>query len=379
MKKNQLNFFKMMLALVLAFALAFGTSTNKTEAATTTKVDTITLTKDKSKTLDRKFGKDQTDVMKVTIPSDGLFTMKLNNPKERGVGLVLLNDFDTSKLEDIENFDVSALEKLESTFNDVELFGYVLNSELTWYDPTMHSISVGLKKGTYYLVAYKLDFGKNKNYSTKLSFKAGSNYEKESNNTTSKATPISLNKSYNASFNLFDTDDYYKVNVPQAGFLKVYADQKRSTKFRMKVLDDKKKTVKGLKVTKVKRKYTGSVYVPKGTYYIKVSADMMDSMYDRVSYTLKTSVKTTKLKKSAVKVINKKGTKNDKVIVSNLTAGSTVKVYADASKKKLLASSVNTTKKATMSLKALSSKGGKVYITVKKPRISESIVLKVNY
>lgn len=105
----------------------------------------------------------------------------------------------------------------------------------------------------------------------------------------------------------------------------------------------------------------------------------MDSLYDSVSYTFKTSVKSTKLKSSAVKVINKKGTKNDKVLVSNLKAGSTVKVYADARKKKLVASAVSTTDKDTMKLKTLSSKGGKLYITVKKPSISESIVLKVNY
>ncbi|MFF3102040.1 hypothetical protein [Viridibacillus arvi] len=378
MKKNQLNFFKMMLALVVVFAFAFGALTTKTKAATTTEVDTVTLTNDKSKTLDRKFNMG-TDIIKVTVPADGLLTMKLNDPKEREIALLLVNEFDTSQLEDIKEFDLSALEKLESTFNDVELFGYAINSELTWYDPSMHSISVGLKKGTYYLLAYKLDFGKNKGYSTKLSFKAGSNYEKESNNSASKATPINLNKTYNASFNLIDEDDYYKVTVPQAGFLKVYADQKHSTKFKMKVLDDKKKAVKGLKVTKDKRKYTGSVYLPKGTYYVKVSADMMDSLYDSVSYTLKTSVKSTKLKSSAVKVINKKGTKNDKVLVSNLKAGTTVKVYADASKKKLVASAVSTTDKATMKLKTLSSKGGKLYITVKKPSISESIVLKVNY
>lgn len=378
MKKNQLNFFKMMLALVVVFAFAFGALTTNTKAATTTEVDTVTLTNDKSKTLDRKFSMG-TDIIKVTVPADGLLTMKLNDPKEREIALLLVNEFDTSQLEDIKDFDLSALDKLESTFNDVELFGYAINSELTWYDSSMHSISVGLKKGTYYLLAYKLDFGKNKGYSTKLSFKAGSKYEKESNNSASKATPMNLNKTYNASFNLIDEDDYYKVTVPQAGFLKVYANQKHSTKFKMKVLDDKKKTVKGLKVTKDKRKYTGSVYLPKGTYYVKVSADMMDSLYDSVSYTLKTSVKSTKLKSSAVKVINKKGTKNDKVLVSNLKAGSTVKVYADASKKKLVASAVSTTDKATMKLKTLSSKGGKLYITVKKPSISESIVLKVNY
>lgn len=124
----------MMLALVVAFAFAFGASTNKTEAATTTQVDTITLTKDKSKTLDRKFSSMGTDVIKVTVPADGLLTMKLNNPKEREIALLLLNEFDTSQLEDIEDFDLSALEKLEGTFNDVELFGYAINSELTWYD-----------------------------------------------------------------------------------------------------------------------------------------------------------------------------------------------------------------------------------------------------
>lgn len=233
----------MMLALVVVFAFAFGALTTKTKAATTTEVDTVTLTNDKSKMLDRKF-KMGTDIIKVTVPADGLLTMKLNDPKEREIALLLVNEFDISQLEDIKDFDLSALEKLESTFNDVELFGYAINSELTWYDPSMHSISVGLKKGTYYLLAYKLDFGKNKGYSTKLSFKAGSNYEKESNNSASKATPINLNKTYNASFNLIDEDDYYKVTVPQAGFLKVYADQKHSTKFKMKVLDDKRKRLK---------------------------------------------------------------------------------------------------------------------------------------
>ncbi|MBK3494179.1 hypothetical protein JFL43_04765 [Viridibacillus sp. YIM B01967] len=380
MRKKRFNFIKMMLALVVAFAFAFGASTNNTEAAT--KVETISLTKNKQKTVNRKFNKDQIDIMKVTVPADGLFTMKLDNPKKREMGIALFSEFDPILLEDIENIDESNLDIMDSALMDVEILGYAINSEIFDYDKTMHTFSVGLKKGTYYVLAMNLDEGKNKNYTAKFTLKASSSYEKEANNTIKQATSIKLNKTYNASFNLFDTDDYYKVTVPKSGYLKLNVNQKYKTKFKLKVLDAKKKTVKGLKVTKSNKSYNGSVYLSKGTYYIKVNGDMMDlmdSMSDRVSYTLKTSVKTKTPKKSTVKVINKKGTKNDKVIVSNLQSGSTVKIYADASKKKTLATKTKSGKSATIRLKSLNSKGGKLYITVKKAGISESAAVRVNY
>ncbi|MCA9725361.1 MAG: hypothetical protein KC452_08690, partial [Kurthia sp.] len=78
-------------------------------------------------------------------------------------------------------------------------------------------------------------------------------------------------------------------------------------------------------------------------------------------------------------VVNKKGTKNDRIKVTGVKKGDTVIVYADAKKKKVIAKKKATSSTVTFKTTKLSDRGGKVYVTAKNNVLYTSSTKSVTY
>ncbi|MBS4218977.1 hypothetical protein KHA96_11685 [Bacillus sp. FJAT-49711] len=88
--------------------------------------------------------------------------------------------------------------------------------------------------------------------------------------------------------------------------------------------------------------------------------------------------KTDTLKTKPVKITNNKG-KSDTIAVGDLVKGDVVKVYNASSKGKFLASTTSKGKSATLTVKQLGLKSGKIYISIKRANQLESARFAVFY
>ncbi len=144
---------------------------------------------------------------------------------------------------------------------------------------TVKSNNLGLPAGTYYVnieTANESNYT-DKNYRFKLNYSATTLWEKEFNDSEDSADKLTLNKYTYGSINYEYDEDYYKITLTKSAkyvmnFVHDYVDTSKSV-WKVSLLDSNKSVVdymncKGTKTDVIKSK---AIYLPKGTYYLKVS------------------------------------------------------------------------------------------------------------
>lgn len=137
-----------------------------------------------------------------------------------------------------------------------------------------------------------------------------------------------------------------------------------------------KKKLTSFKATgKTKTVSLKQVGAKKGQVYVVVSkSGYQSSTATKVSFKAEP---TKALSSKNVTVTNTK--KQDKIKFKNLKKGTTYTIYKDAKKKKKLKSFKATGTTKTITIKQLSKKAGKIYITAKTPNYEESAITSVSY
>lgn len=108
---------------------------------------------------------------------------------------------------------------------------------------------------------------------------------------------------------------------------------------------------------------------------VKMSTPYTDG---EATLTVYTTTKSPAVKKSAVKVSNAKGSK-DQITISKVKKNDTIRIYKDSKKKKLLYTAKAKSSTLKFTNKKLSSKGGNLYVTLKRPYLKESSITKISY
>jgi CTP-dependent riboflavin kinase len=305
-----------------------------------------------NKTYKGEIGYDDQDYYKITLPSDGVVTLSMNQtPSAQWYAHIQNSKGDI--FEDLYT-DSSSLVKGKAT------------------------TVVGLPKGTYYIYVDNNFGAQHKQYEIKAAFKATNYYEKEFNNTLAKANPITLNKSYKGRIRDYSDQDVFKINVTKDSTLVLSINQLAETQWAGHIQNSNGKIFKEFYTEEsglVSGQKNVEVTLKKGTYYLVLYSG---SNASQKTYEFKVSLKTKSLNASQIKVTNNKG-KADTVKVSGIAKGDTIKVYSASSKGKLLASKKATGTSTTLSIKQLGQKSGKVYVSVTSPNLKESNRRAVSY
>lgn len=147
----------------------------------------------------------------------------------------------------------------------------------------VNSLNLRLPSGTYYAKVTPSTFS-NSDYKITIKYSAEDmTYEKEPNDSLQNAYNVDLNKTYTGNLQSSRDNDYFKVELPSQGELKVnfQHDQVSSGSWKFYILDSNNKVLTD--------KYSGgedisvdslSLRLPTGTYYVKVvSSTFNDTDY----------------------------------------------------------------------------------------------------
>lgn len=151
--------------------------------------------------------------------------------------------------------------------------------------------SVGLPKGTYYLVVSDYYGAENDIYKFSVNFTPSNSYEKEFNDTVTTANPINLNQQYIGIIQFYDDKDFYKITLPQDGNVTLSMSQKSNVSWHAQILNSKGEVYDKFSTDSSDFSIgnaTMSVGLPKGTYYVLIDDeyDSIDEPYHfKVSFT----------------------------------------------------------------------------------------------
>lgn len=211
------------------------------------------------------------------------------------------------------------------------------------------SLTTYMKKGTYYFVMENHDDSVDVPYEFSISDR----------NSPLKASQIKVTN------HTGKTDSVQVSNLKKGDIIAVY---NANSKGNVLAKTTAKGTSVSLNVNQLGKK-TGKVYVTVTKSPLRES--------DRVAQTFKGETSPS-LKTSQVKIANHKG-KADTVVLSSLAKGDVVKVYNAQSKGKVLMKGTANGKQATLSIKQLGKKAGKVYVTTTKSGQLESDRVAISY
>lgn len=371
---------KKLFTFIIGFILLFSfTPINNNANAATNQLDKVKPSTNISRTLD----KDGMDAFYISLNKNQTLNLSIKDAKKKKLSVMIISGISVKQFNAMmdENGEVD-----ESILDDEKMLNALMNMKIqAAIDNLKGEDSVGaskkqfgLKKGNY-IVIVDTDSSLKKygnKYNLSISNSKNKNVEFESNDTLKNANQIKRSQVYKANFfSIFDDVDNFKVNVPEKGNLVVKSTMQKKGDYSFVIYDSNKKRVK--KTTKRSGKtYTTQAAVKKGMYYVRVENNEFSLEDTYLNYNIKAFVKTTTPKSS---VVNKKGTKNDRITVNNLQKGAKVIVYKDAKKKKVVATRTAKSSKMVIKTKALSDRGGKVYVTVKNKGLYTSSMKKVNY
>lgn len=367
----KLNYQKISIAFIAFLLIVSGALSVNNYSAQAAQGDSVKLGTVVKRTLDA----DGMDYFQFTSTKKQTMKMSFKDVGKKAIGLAVVKGLTAKQIEQLEQETISDAE-FEKLLDEVKVVALIDNMKGEG-SIGQHTAYVGLQKGTYFVMAIgeAAEVKKYGNaYSVSLAKSTKKYVEYESNDTRAKATAMQRSKVYEGSLAfLFDDVDYYKVQVPTTGKLVLKASTKKRADFSMNIYDAKKKKLKKT-TTKSGNHYVTTASVKKGTYYVRVSGDAYDEFL--LHYQLKAYVKTATPKAS---VVNKKGTKNDRIKVTGVKKGDTVIVYADAKKKKVIAKKKATSSTVTFKTTKLSDRGGKVYVTAKNNVLYTSSTKSVTY
>ncbi|MBB2482266.1 hypothetical protein H5P36_18995 [Bacillus sp. APMAM] len=243
------------------------------------------------------------------------------------------------------------------------------------------SAEVGLSKGTYYVVirqqdSYKYD---NERYHFEVYTNTKQNVEQESNDTMGSATKIGLGTSYEGIISSTSDYDFYRVEIPTNN---IYTSFSISNRISSQWVGDIYNEVGGLIKSSLytnsrKNGYTTyNTYLPKGSYYIRVSSNNMNTVNKK--YTVKVLTKTVSkpIKSKNVTVKNPKGAK-DTVTVKSVSKNDMIRVYDN--KGKLLKKATANRESITITKLNLGSKAGVIQVSIERPGQIESNKTKIKF
>lgn len=285
---------------------------------------------------------DYRDYYKFTLTKPGKVTVKLSNSKQGELYFGLMN-------EDEKDYDYLITNPLKSGSTSME---------------------IGLPAGTYYM-SVSGDSLSNEQipYQLELKFTAGTNYETELNDKKAEADPIKLNSSYQGFHNGGYDNDVYSFRLTKKEKLKFSVSD--SVNF-MTVENGERELEWVVPEDTTSGVATKTIELAPDTYYVRINGS------SSTPYNLKVQSITAALAASKVTVKNNYN-KNDSVTVSGIQKENLIKVYDKSSGGKLLASKKSTGTSTTLSIKQLSQKAGKVYVTNTKAGSLESARTAVSY
>ncbi|MEB4888163.1 MULTISPECIES: hypothetical protein [Priestia] len=230
--------------------------------------------------------------------------------------------------------------------------GYVYKDFITNGDELVSgnaSVQTWLKKGTYFAVIENDSYTEDIPYEFITSMKSPA----------LKASQIKVT-------NNKGKDDVIAVSgIAKGDIVKVYNTSSKGT-----LLASKTSTGPSATLT------TKQVGEKAGKVYVTVSRSGM-SESDRVAVGFSGEQSNT-LSSSQVKITNNKG-KDDVIAVSGIAKGDIVKVYNANSKGTVLASKTSTGSSATLTTKQVGQKAGKVYVTVARSGMTESVRTAISF
>lgn len=290
-----------------------------------------------------QYGNDK-DYFKFTLPKAGNVTLSMNNAGEYSKkGYLLMSN----------NYAVTQV----GTNPDF---------------PGSVSNQVGLPAGTYYVKIADYD-GYFVPYDFTVKYVQSDFYEKELNDSFSKANPVGVNTKYYGTLQGGSDDDYYSLKLTKKDTVTVsmpnsgsdndfYLKNSKGTILKQHRTDSSIKGERSVKAT-----------LNPGTYYIHIGN--YDGYDQRYSFSVRSSIQALSTKQVSIK--NYKG-KSDLVTVSGAKSGDLVKIY-DKSNKLLSSKKADKSGKAVFSFKQLGSKGGYIYVSLTKPNRLESAKTKVSF
>lgn len=132
---------------------------------------------------------------------------------------------------------------------------------------------IGLPKGTYYVAVENNDYSVDVNYELQVKFTAGTQFEKEINDSVDQANLISLNKTYQGVLQNDGDNDFFAFSLPSDGNVTLSMNRNTASSWTMTLYsssgDEYKSfsTSSGSTATGVEEKQIG---LPKGKYYVKI-------------------------------------------------------------------------------------------------------------
>ncbi len=179
-------------------------------------------------------------------------------------------------------FGHAQLAKVDENYYHVYLYGADGTTVYSEFDSRGNSVEysdtkIGLAAGDYYIkVVFKGNYD-NGTYTLRASYQESSSWERESNNNVSLANKIKPDKWYYGALSSAEDEDYYKFSVDAAGCIKIgfkhanLADAKKS--YYIYLYDKKFSQLAVFSSNGFQESISFAEYgLPKGTYYLKVSA-----------------------------------------------------------------------------------------------------------
>lgn len=240
---------KIFLALFLIFILSLlGTKQNASAITSYKEAAEISVNQEYTNTITMD---PTTHYYKVSLPADGKFTFQMNYINAHDL-YIYIADSNGKKLAE-DYYDSRDYDAGRST-----------------------TIALGLPKGDYYLVFIQEDYHTNIKYTFNTQFIESDNYEKEFNDSFSAANLMALNTVYYGTFPEKDKADYYKLETPEDGKVKLSMKNVPNNYWSTTIYKDDGTEIKSFK-TNSSELVTGNREVelglPKGIYYIKVNPE----------------------------------------------------------------------------------------------------------
>jgi len=291
------------------------------------------------------------DYFKFTLPEDGAITLKMDQKSD-------------------VQWDVTILNQYGEVYKE-------MTTDSSSYVMLPMETTVGLPKGTYYVVIDDDYNASQKPYKFRVNYTKSKVFEKEFNNNSQSANPVTIGTTYTGHLQSYGDVDFYTFKVAGSSTVDFFLSRMPNASWDVTIYDqfgNKKGTFTTMNDQFAKGWETARFNLAAGQYYVSIDNDYnsIDKKYNLLIKGLSPTVRS-----SSVKVANYVG-KSDIITTSSIQKGDIVKVYS-ASGKYLASSKPAASTYASVAVSQLSTKSGYIYVTLTRSGMSESAKVKVAY